>query len=192
MNEISLMTAKPAHYGSIDRALTMLEALVYQRDGIGTIALSRKLNMSKSTVSRLLKVLVSHRLVEQNPVSKKYSLGGLASEIGRTAVTSINDRILSVGKPHIDGLRDWLSEPVALEVFSGSSTVILYLADVKRQIRVQFHVGMRLPSRASAGAKAILAFSSHSGSHMPFDEKFKDSAFSAFSDDNKYQCQLLK
>lgn len=153
------MTRKVDNYGTIERAVSILRAFVPQNQEMGTIELSNKLDINKSTVSRIMKVLVGHQLVYQDPKSKKFVLGNLALDIGNAAIRSVNSRLVSTAKRHIDELRNRIDEPVALEVLSGNSTILAYLADTKRLVRVAFDVGMRLPPHSSAGAKAILAFS---------------------------------
>ena len=157
---ISDMAKKVDNYGTIERAVSILKAFIPQNLEMGTIELSNKLDINKSTVSRIMKVMVSHQLIYQDPKSKKFVLGNLALDIGNAAIRSINTRLVSIAKPHIDQLRDKVNEPVALEVLSGNSTMLAYFADTKRLLRVSFDVGMRMPSPSSAGAKAILAFSS--------------------------------
>lgn len=149
-----------SNYGTIERSIAILKAFLPHNHGVGTLELSKKLDINKSTISRILKVMVSHELVYKDPKTKKFVLGNLAVSIGNAALRSINERIVSISKPHIDELRDQVNEPVGLEVVSGNSTMIGYLADTHRAFRVFFDVGTRMPPHASAGAKAILAFSS--------------------------------
>jgi len=72
---------------------------------------------------------------------------------------SINSEMVLLAKPYIDALRDALKETVVLELVSGRSAVIAYIAEGSGPIRIKGTVGDRRPVHAAAGAKAILAFS---------------------------------
>lgn len=169
-----------------------MKTLVSEKDGIGTVALSQKLNIHKSTVSRILKAMAKHQLVGQDPETKKYVIGGLAFEIGNTAIRSINNRILSVARPHIDELRNTLKRPVALEAFSGRNTVLLYMADISRRIRFSFEIGMRLPAHASSGAKAILSFSNMDNLDLFVGDELKKYTNATITDKEEYKRRLIK
>lgn len=47
---------------------------------------------------------------------------------------------------------------MVLEILSGSSTIMAYLAEGQQRVRIAGTIGDRLPVNAAAGAKAILAF----------------------------------
>src|SRR2546427_13284034 len=60
---------------SLGRALEMLDLLANAGGELGVTELARRLEVHKSTASRLLATLQEHGLVEQNPASEKYRLG---------------------------------------------------------------------------------------------------------------------
>src|SRR2546428_6098970 len=60
---------------SLGRALEMLDLLAKAGGELGVTELARRLEVHKSTASRLLATLQEHGLVEQNPASEKYRLG---------------------------------------------------------------------------------------------------------------------
>jgi DNA-binding IclR family transcriptional regulator len=59
----------------------------------------------------------------------------------------------------MDALSRDLKETVVLEVFSGSTTVLLYAAEGPGPIFIREAAGERRPVHASAGGKLLLAFS---------------------------------
>jgi DNA-binding IclR family transcriptional regulator len=145
---------------SIDKALTILAAFVPYNNEMGTIEISRKLGFHKATVSRILLNLTRHGFLHQNPKTKKFVLGPTILTLAGTVRQSLNNNMLHIAKPFVDDLRDKIKETVILEVISGENTIIVYIAEGPRPIRIAGTVGDILPAHVAAGAKAILAFSS--------------------------------
>jgi DNA-binding IclR family transcriptional regulator len=129
---------------------------------MGTIEISRKLGFHKATVSRILLNLTRHGFLHQNPKTKKFILGPTILTLAGTVRQSLNNNMLHIAKPFVDDLRDRIKETVILEVISGENTIIVYIAEGPRHIRIAGTVGDILPAHVAAGAKAILAFSSPS------------------------------
>jgi len=67
---------------SVNRALTILEAVAGADSEIGVTELAKMLNLHKSTVHRLLNTLVHKGYIEQNPETEGYKLGIKAVELG--------------------------------------------------------------------------------------------------------------
>jgi DNA-binding IclR family transcriptional regulator len=145
---------------SIDKALTILLAFAPYNNEMGTIEISRKLGFHKATVSRILLNLTRHGFLHQNPKTKKFVLGPTILTLAGTVRLSLNNNMLHIAKPFVDDLRDKIKETVILEVISGENTIIVYIAEGPRPIRIAGTVGDILPAHVAAGAKAILAFSS--------------------------------
>jgi DNA-binding IclR family transcriptional regulator len=145
---------------SIDKALTILSAFAPYNNEMGTIEISRKLGFHKATVSRILLNLTRHGFLHQNPKTKKFILGPTILTLAGTVRQSLNNNMLHIAKPFVDDLRDKIKETVILEVISGENTIIVYIAEGPRPIRIAGTVGDILPAHVAAGAKAILAFSS--------------------------------
>lgn len=144
---------------SIEKALEILVAFTPYNQEMGTGEISQKLGLHKATASRILRTLADKGFLQQDPETKKFSLGPAASAIGRAYVNGLNSNLVLLAKPFIDDLRSTLEETVVLEILSGTSTVMAYVAEGPQRVRIAGSVGDRLPVHAAAGAKAILAFS---------------------------------
>ena len=153
------MQQKPSTHHSLAKALEILMAFAPHNQEIGTVQLSEKLGYHKSTVSRLLHVLMDYGFVRQNQESKKFVLGPSVIDLSSSIQESLNDNLTQIAKPFLDRLRDETGETVVLELVSGRSAVIAYIAEGGGPIRIKGRVGDRRPAHAAAGAKAILAFS---------------------------------
>lgn len=145
---------------SIDKALSILEVFVPYNREMGTIEISRKLGFHKATVSRILQNLTRHGFLSQNSENRKFVLGPSVMDLARALNQSLKSNMVQLAKPFIDDLRDTLKETVILEVLSGESTFMAYIAEGPRLVRLAGSIGDRVPVHAAAGGKAVLAFSS--------------------------------
>ena len=143
---------------SIEKALKILSSFGPYNQEMGTIEVSQKLGFHKATVSRILLNLTRHGFLQQNDRTKKFALGPAILELARAVNCSLRNNVLHIAKPYIDGLRDKLKETVLLEVLSGENTIIAYLAEGPRPVRLAGTIGDILPVHVAAGAKAILAY----------------------------------
>jgi IclR family KDG regulon transcriptional repressor len=143
---------------SIEKALEILQAFTPYNQELGTGEISQKLGLHKATSSRILRTLADKGFLQQDSETKKFSLGPAASDIGRAYNHGLNSNLVQLAKPYIDDLRSTLEETVVLEVLSGASTVMAYVAEGPQRVHIAGTVGDRLPVHAAAGAKAILAF----------------------------------
>ncbi len=153
------MKPKSSNLSSTEKALKILMAFTPNNSEMGTLELSEKLDLHKSTVSRLLQTLTAHGFLQQNPDTKRYLLGRSAARIGNAVIRSLNNNIVSIAIPHLNDLCRKTGESVALEVLSGFNVVLAYHVEGQRHIRFSFDLGEQVPINVAAGAKAILAFS---------------------------------
>jgi len=160
MQQLSHMGTLVKTHQTVERALRILLEFIPNNQPMGTVDLSEKLNLHKSTVNRMLHVLSRFEFLQQDPQSKKFSLGKVADELGKALNRSYDAQLVAAAGPHIDDLRNRLQETVVLEVLSGNSTILAYVAEGPGPIYVREAVGERRPVHASAGGKLLLAFSS--------------------------------
>lgn len=144
---------------SIEKALEILLAFTPYNQELGTGEISRRLGLHKATASRILRTLAEKGFLQQDPWTRKFTLGPAASDLGRAYNNGLSSNLVVAAKPFIDELRNTLGETVVLEVLSGESTVMAYVAEGPQRVRIAGTVGDRLPAHAAAGAKAILAYS---------------------------------
>ena len=140
----------------VDRTLQLLEALGEDASGVGVTKLAEQLRDAPSTVHRLLAVLVQHRLVIQDPDSKRYRLGPGVLRLGEAYLRQ--NSLISVAQPHLAAVRSRTSESVFLTEFVNGEAICVATAESPRQLRFFIRIGQRMPYHAAASAKAILAF----------------------------------
>jgi len=153
------MKSKPTSMTSTAKALKILMAFVPHNPEMGTLELSKKLGIHKSTVSRLLHLLVDHDFLKQNPDTKKYLLGRSVAELGNSANKSLNYNLITVSQSFLNTLSEKVGESVALEILTGSGITLAYHVEGQSHIHFSFQPGEQVPINVTAGAKAILAYS---------------------------------
>jgi len=171
MQTLSAMGPLVKTHQTVEKALSILLEFIPHNQPTGTVDLSTKLNLHKSTVNRLLHVLNRFEFLQQDPHSKKFSLGKAAAELGKAISRSNDTQLVTAAGPHLDDLRNRVQETVVLEVLSGNSTILTYVAEGPGPIYMREAVGERRPLHASAGGKLLLAFSSRETRNRHLDGK---------------------
>jgi DNA-binding IclR family transcriptional regulator len=143
---------------STEKALKLLLAFIPYNNEMGTLELSKKLGIHKSTVSRLLHLLTANDFLYQNPETKKYMLGRAIAEMGNAVIKSLDTAIVTIAQPHLNDLCHLVRESVAMEVLTGTNVVLSGQVEGQSHIRFSFKPGEQVPINVAAGAKAILAF----------------------------------
>jgi IclR family transcriptional regulator, KDG regulon repressor len=146
---------------AVEKALDILLAFTPNNKELGTIDVSKLMGFHQSTVSRLLHVLADKGFLRQNPGTRKFQLGPAAMHIGLAVKKSLQANLVPIAKPYMEALREDLNETIALEIFSGTNTVLAHLEKGSARINLAGNIGDILEVHAAAGAKAILAFSTN-------------------------------
>lgn len=147
---------KSLEYSSVQKAIAILLSFIPENKPIGTLQLSESLGFNKSTVSRLIQVLMHFGLVQQDERSKKYLLGRTAALLGMAVEGSEVNRLVELSQPYLERLRDFVGESVCLEIILSGRTKVMAQAIGPPPLSVTFQDF--LPIHVAAGAKAILAF----------------------------------
>jgi IclR family KDG regulon transcriptional repressor len=144
-------------HAAVEKALRILMAFLPHNEKTAALALSKKLGLHPSTTTRLLKVLKKHGFVEQDPETKKYSLGRSNLFLAQAVIGSLQTDLVSIARPFIDNLRDRINESVGLEVWVGDATILAYVAPGPQLLKISATLGARIPLHVAAGARAIMA-----------------------------------
>lgn len=123
---------------------------------LSVMELSRRLNLHKSTVSRMLSTLQHEGLVGQNTKSGKYHLGlGLIGLAG-VALGRLDAR--AAAQPYLKDLVEQTGETVNLLVRDGHECVVIERANSPQPIRYMGWIGRRSPLHCTGSGKVLLAF----------------------------------
>ncbi|HEX15732.1 MAG: IclR family transcriptional regulator [Deltaproteobacteria bacterium] len=145
---------------SVANALDLLEELSNEGGELGVTELSRRLNLHKNNIFRLLATLESKGYVEQNKETENYRLGLKSLELGQNYLRRMS--LIKQVRPILEELVQKCNENAGLGVVRQQWVVYLDVVEAKRMVRVACRAGWRLPVYASAIGKVQLAFKSES------------------------------
>lgn len=148
--------AKPKSEYSIQtvtNALRMLEAF-YQEDELGVSELSRRLELHKNNVFRLLATLEQRGYIEQSAQTERYRLGMRCLELGQAFARG--HTLLRRARPILEELVRKVGETAHIAMIRDFEVVHLdgLLAD--QMVLTALRVGQRLPIHCTALGKVLV------------------------------------
>jgi IclR family transcriptional regulator, acetate operon repressor len=141
---------------SVQRATRLLKAFDSGPAELGVMELSRRVDLHKSTVSRLLATLESEGLIERVPETEKYRLGFMLMRLAGQ-VTHFGD-VREAARPVLIELTERSRETVHLAVLDGDEVVNVEQISGPHLVREANWIGRRTPLNCVANGKALLAF----------------------------------
>ena len=155
-SKVKTTARSPYQVQVLDRALAILQMLSAEGPDLSLGAIAEKLQLHKSTIHRLIRVLDRHGMIERNSVNGRYRLGLKLFELGTKAVAQLDLR--ERARPVLERLVLETNETVHLCVLDGTEVVYLDKVEPVRSIRLASSVGRRNPAYCTAVGKAILAY----------------------------------
>lgn len=141
----------------ITRAVLVLKLLAREADvGMRLVDLAQDAGLTRPTMHRLLKALVSQGMAVQDRATRRYRLGALVFELGLAAAHRFNLRDLS--QPALTRLAAETGDTSFLFVRSGNDAVCINRVQGSYPIQTPaLPMGSRQPLGVSAGGLALLA-----------------------------------
>lgn len=143
---------------AVVKAIDLLEALAQDGASPTVTFLSKKLEISRNKVFRLLATLEDKGLVEQNVETGTYNLGLQAFEMAQHILKS--DNLIRLAHPIMVELVRKLDEAVYITVMNNDEVLFLDMVDSFQQIKAVDLVGRRFPFFTNAAGKVIKSVSS--------------------------------
>jgi IclR family transcriptional regulator, acetate operon repressor len=140
---------------SVDRALSIIEALAEDDEGYRLTDLAIRTGLSSSTVHRLLTTLEKRRFVQFDRDESTWHIGAQSFAVGSTFVRRRN--FTTQALPYLRKLRDQTRETANLAVVDDGAMVVLTRVESREIMRSVTKVGGRVPMVASGLGKALLA-----------------------------------
>ncbi len=141
--------------GAVDRALAVLCTFSRERPALGVTEISERLNLTKSTVHRLLQALLLRGLVAQDPHRRQYTLGYRVLALAQAVPGEATLR--HICRPHMMWLHSVTGETIALYVVAGDVRMCLDEIESLHMLRMSAGVGRCFPLHRGAASKALLA-----------------------------------
>jgi IclR family transcriptional regulator, KDG regulon repressor len=141
---------------TIDRSMLILKSFSREEDELSLADLHNKLNLSKSSLQRILNTLVLHGILEKDERKKTYRLGIELYFLGQ--LVERNSHLLSICKPFMVQLRDEFGEGVSLNIISQKKRKCIGYVEGKHELTTLSYIGQTSPLYAGASAKLLLAY----------------------------------
>lgn len=140
---------------SIKKAMDILCSFTYESPEITVTQTSRRLSLSKSTVSRILSDLERHNLICRAPYNG-YRIGSKILELANIYQATTN--WLEVARPHMRDLQRRTGQSVSVFILDGEQRICIGKLESSHEVRQVLTVGSRYPLHAGAPGKVILAY----------------------------------
>lgn len=140
---------------AVDRALAIMEAMAREGGPMSLGEISAEVELTRSTVHRLLSTLISRGFARQDARSGRYSLGFKALEVGTSFLTSLDIR--SLARPFLRNLAVSCSETANLAVLEGLDVVYIDQVEAESIIKMRARLGSRGPAYCTGSGKVLLA-----------------------------------
>lgn len=141
---------------TVQKALTLLEALVRSGQPRRLTELARQLGLTKPNVYRLLSTLTVLGYVKKDPDTSLYSPTLKLWEMGSLLVRDVD--LVGVAGPRLRRLAEEARESVQLAVFDGGFSVYVDKVDSAQPLKAITQIGSRVPATVTSTGKAMLAW----------------------------------
>jgi DNA-binding IclR family transcriptional regulator len=139
----------------LEKASELIDCLGQAGEPVSLAFVRSALDMPKSSTHRLLGELASLGIVRRTE-DGRYSLGPRLLYWGEAAAETFDLR--AVAEPAMRRLRDRIGESVHLYVRDDDMRVCIAAVEARHELRPFIQLGRRLPLRAGAAGKLLLAF----------------------------------
>jgi IclR family transcriptional regulator, KDG regulon repressor len=146
------------HINSVLRAAQILESFNKRKAAYTNTELSKKLNLNKSTITRLLYSLEAAGFIEREEDTGKYKLTYRLYKIGNAAISQVSFHTETM--PVLAELVRATRETGQLTILENNEVSIIDRIETPRSIGLMGSAGINLPAYCSATGKILLAYRS--------------------------------
>lgn len=140
---------------TVKRAIDILTCFSHEEPEISIGELSRRLGVHKSIVSRLVAALCNKRMLEQDPRTRKVSIGVGAFRLGALFIKRMPLERIASG--HLNSLVEKIQHSCYIAVLDAHRLLTIASAESRKSIRVILRTGEHRFLHATAGGKLLLA-----------------------------------
>jgi IclR family pca regulon transcriptional regulator len=145
---------------SLERGLMILSTFSQAGPVLGIADLARAVNLNRSTTHRYVATLAKLGYLQQDPDTRKYSLGPRVIDLGFAALSSME--MTRVAARHLQALSDETGYAASMAVLDGPDIVYVERRRSRRSaglvVDLNLHVGSRLPAYCTSMGKVLLAY----------------------------------
>lgn len=140
---------------SVDRALTILEAVAHASGGLTNSEISRRLKIPKSSASYILRALERRGYVQRDAGTRKYRLGLRLLDLSRGVLVAPDLRELAL--PILRHLAERTQLTTHLAIFDQGQAVYIEKVESPGFIKMDTWVGKRMDVHSTSVGKALVA-----------------------------------
>ena len=140
---------------SLATGIDILQCFSSERPALGVTEVARRLDVPKSTISRLLREMMRHGLVERDEGTRRYPPGPLAFRLGTLYQAHLG--ILDLVDEAVDALVEEFGLTGYIGVLNGADLVVLRVRQGSYLVRFMLEPGYSVPAFTTAIGKALLA-----------------------------------
>ncbi|MDF9406850.1 IclR family transcriptional regulator [Pelotomaculum isophthalicicum JI] len=171
------------------KVFSILDEVANAPSLLGISDLSRKLNISKSTVYGITRALTELDVLCQEQETKRFRLGSKLFHLGNQALGGMDLR--AVARPLMEDLSKRFRETVFLGTFDGERITIIEKADSPAELKISAPIGTRIPIYAGAAGKVFLAgLSEHEVKKLLEEKPIRQFTENSITDPGKYLDEL--
>lgn len=152
----SATESNPVGIQVIDRAVALLQCFTLETPALGVGELSRSVGISKGTAHRLLAALQAHRLIDQDPETRRYRLGFGLFDLGSRVIARLDS--VEAAHPYLQALVRETGETAHLAILDQGTAYYVAKVEGSRSLRMPSQVGRRNPIHCTAVGKVLAAY----------------------------------
>jgi len=154
---MSFFQREPFYNRSLERALKILCTFQRDRQALTLSQLSKILNLSKTTISRLCSTLIKYDFLKYDRYSKHYSLGLKLFELGSVIFSSFSVR--RVASSHLTQLQSKLGKTTFLAILQDDELVYIdKREDTRNPILFASQIGTQRPPYFGMLGQILMAY----------------------------------
>ncbi|MEO6825770.1 MAG: IclR family transcriptional regulator [Microbacteriaceae bacterium] len=140
---------------SLLNGLSVLEAFSIETPVLSVTEISRRVQLHKSTVSRILNGLAKAGYVQREESSGRFRLGLGLIALSGPLLADLNVRVAAL--PHLADLTEVTGETSALTVWNGNESVVVEQVPSPHQVKHTASIGTRYDKYESSSVRVFLA-----------------------------------
>jgi PcaR/PcaU/PobR family beta-ketoadipate pathway transcriptional regulator len=140
---------------ALARGLDILELFTYDNPSLSLTEIVAILNLSKSTIFRILSTLETSGYLERDPGTRRYRPSLKVLQLGFTAINSLEVR--QVARPLLERLAQEVDETVSLCVLDGTRVVYVDRVRNRAIVGLVLDIGSHVPAHCTTMGKILIA-----------------------------------
>lgn len=150
---MTVSTARREVMGGLAKGLEVIRAFTYDSPSLTLSEIASRAGLPAATARRCLLTLADLGYVMQS--GRNFLLRPKVLELGAAYLDSMNIEVLT--KTYLEDLASQTGDSAALSVLDGTHIVYVARASVRTLVRLEAHVGSRLPAYPTSMGRVLLA-----------------------------------